>query len=385
MTLAQLREMFPITREKIYLFNGNIIPCAAPVRQAMTIFLEEWTRTGDGCWASGLEAYVEAKRLFAELIHAAPETIVGIANTTTGINMAGLMIRPRSGQNIVVTELEHMSDVYPWLRFKRDGVEIRQVAARNGRIEMEDFARAVDDQTAAVSICHVTMGTGFRWDLAEACRIAHAHGARIVVDAAQAAGAVPIDVSRWGVDFLVTPTYKWLLGPLGAGFLYVCPELVAACDPPLPGWFGVANPSDNDLRHPCWHPTAHKFERGAPNMIGFVGAAAGLKLLREVGHKAVFDRTAQLAGYLFEGLSELGVTLCTPRNPAARAGIVAIQLPGQDRLWRQLEDSGIHIGNWLGCLRIDPACYNTEAELEELLKRTGKFMTNSVPMGGFGG
>ena len=373
-TPDELRNLFPITGEQIYLFNGNIIPCATPVRQAMTAFLEVWTRGGDACWESGATAYLKAKTLFAELIHAAPEGIVGIPNTTTGINMAALMIRPGAGQNIVVTELEHMSNVYPWMQFRNDGAEIRYVPAPVGQIEMQAFADAVDEQTAAVSISHVTMGTGFRWDLAAVCRIAHAHGARVVIDAAQSAGVVPIDVQAWGVDFLAAPTFKWMLGPLGAGFLYVCPELVSACDPPLPGWFGVTNPGDNDLHHPHWHDTAHKFERGVPSMIGFAGAAAGLELLRDIGHQAVYERTAELAGYLYDGLLDLEATLCTSADPAQRAGIVAMQLPDQDRLWQQLEEAGIHVGNWLGCLRIDPACYNTIDELDRLLEHIRDFV-----------
>ena len=156
--------------------------------------------------------------------------------------------------------------------------------------------------------------------------------------------------------------------------MYVCPEMIAACDPPLPGWFGVTNPGENDLHQPRWHPTARKFERGVPSLISFVGATAGLNLLQAVGHQVVFDRTTQLAGYLSDRLSELGVRLCTPRDPAKRAGIIAIRLPDQNRLWQQLEAARIHVGNWLGCLRIDPACYNTETELDEFLNRVRKFV-----------
>jgi selenocysteine lyase/cysteine desulfurase len=210
--------------------------------------------------------------------------------------------------------------------------------------------------------------------LAEVCRIARRHGARVVIDAAQSAGAVPIDVQSCGIDFLAAPTFKWLLGPLGAGFLYICPELVASCDPPLPGWFGVTNPGANDLRSPQWHKTAHKFERGVPSMIGYVGAAPGLELLQEIGYVEVFDRISQLASYVYNGLSELDVTLCTPREPSQRAGIVAIQLEGRDLLWKKLEAVGIHVGNWLGCLRIDPACYNTQSELDELLSCVRDFV-----------
>ena len=374
MTIDELRALFPITRQKTYLFNGNIIPCASPVRQAMEEFLDQWSSAGDACWELGVNAFAQAKRLFAELIHAPADTIVGIPNTTTGINMAALMIRPQAGQNVVVTELEHMSNVYPWLQFKAHGVDIRYVAARDGKIDMEDFARAVDERTAAVSICHVTMGTGFRWDMSEACTIAHEHGACVVVDAAQAAGAVPIDVRAWGVDFLAAPTFKWMLGPLGAGFLYVCPERVEACDPPLPGWFGVINPLDNDLHHPHWHLGAQKFERGVPSMISFVGAAAGLELLEKIGHETVFKRIAELVSYLCDGIAELGVKLITPADPQRRAGIVAMQLQDHTRLCQQLEQQAIHVGDWLGCLRVDPACYNTVVELDELRLRLRDFV-----------
>jgi selenocysteine lyase/cysteine desulfurase len=218
------------------------------------------------------------------------------------------------------------------------------------------------------------MGSGFRWDLEEVCKIAKNRGARMVIDAAQSAGTVPIDVSAWNVDILAAPCFKWMLGPLGAGFMYICPELIAACDPPLPGWFGVTNPGENDLRLPCWHETAHKFERGVPSMMAIVGAAAGLKLLKALRHEAVFNRIATLTRYLYEALSELGVTIATPRDAVERAGIVAIRLPGQDRLWQRLKESKIHVGNWLGCLRIDPACYNTEAELDTLLAHIRGFL-----------
>jgi selenocysteine lyase/cysteine desulfurase len=374
MNWDELRSLFPITRTKVYLFNGNIIPCAIPVHHAIQRYLEIWSQAGDGCWQIGAAVYTEAKNLFCELINAPADTIVGIPNTTTGLNMAALMIRPKPGQNVIVTELEHMSDVYPWLPYKTHGVEIRYVPARGGAIDMEEFANALDDNTASVSISHVTMGTGFRWDLPELCRVAHQHGARVVIDAAQSAGAVPIDVLASGVDILATPTFKWLLGPLGAGFLYICPELIIKCDPPLPGWFGVTNPNDNALHDPNWYRTAPKFERGVPNLIRFVWAGAGMRLLRDIGLVNVFGKIAELSTYVYDGLADLGVRLLTPKQPEHRAGIVAMQMANQDRLWRHLEEANIHVGNWLGCLRIDPGCYNTKDELDEFLHQVRDFV-----------
>jgi cysteine desulfurase/selenocysteine lyase len=362
-----IRALFPIAQEMVYLFNGNINACPTPVRAALGAFLDDWVRTGDGTLDQSFAAITKSNTLFAEMIGTSPQNIVGVPNTTMGINLAAQMIRPQPGQNIVTTDQELVVTVHPWLPFTSQGVEMRYVAARNGCIAMEDLAEAIDDQTAAVSICHVMSGTGFRVDLRELARIAHSHGAKLVVDAAQSAGCTPIDVTAWEVDFLSAPTFKWLMGPTGVGFLYVCPEMVAACDPPLPGWFGLENVADVDLRHPVWFKSAQKFERGLPSTLGYIGAAAGLQMLHDIGYTKIYDEVERLSTYLHEQLTALGVTVVTPANPQQRAGIIAMQTPGQDQLHEQLEQKKIHVGNWMGCLRIDPAFYNTTAELDALL------------------
>ncbi len=93
-SLETIRDFFPITREKVYLFNGNIIPCATPVYEAIGTFLKKWQMEGDACWEMGHAAFTKAKMLFGKLINAHTDTIAGIGNTTTGINMAALMIKP---------------------------------------------------------------------------------------------------------------------------------------------------------------------------------------------------------------------------------------------------------------------------------------------------
>jgi selenocysteine lyase/cysteine desulfurase len=371
--MKNLRSLFPIANQKIYLFNGNIIPCSTPVQQAMQSHLEQWTGAADGCFDSCVEIYNRARRLFAELINAPEDSILSTHSTTCGLNLASLMIQPQAQQNVVVTELEHICNVHPWLKYKKRGVEIRYVPARNGAIELDEYEKAVDDDTAAVSICHVTMNTGFRWDLKEATRIAHEHGAKIVVDAAQSAGAVPIDVRDCEVDFLAAPTYKWLLGPMGAGFCYVCPRLVDEYDPPHASWLGVERPFEIDLREAKWFDSPRKFQTGGmPPMICFAGAAAGMKILRDAGQQNVYGHIAYLCSYLYDGLQELGLDIDTPAEAQRRAGIVAIKVPNWDHIWQNLEEKNIHVGNWAGYIRIDPGCYNTTEEIDSLLGELGR-------------
>ena len=377
--MDNVRSLFPITEKMIYLFNGNINTCATPVRDAMKAFIDDWVHTADGTLDQSFAAITKANALFAQMIGASPDTIVGVPNTTLGINLAAQMIQPKLGQNIVTTDLELVVTVHPWLPFKARGVEIRYVPARNGSIAMEDLAAAIDDNTAAVSICHVMSGTGFKVNLKELSGIAHSHGAKLVVDAAQSAGCTPIDVTGWGVDFLSAPTFKWLMGPTGAGFLYVCPEMIATCDPPLPGWFGLENVADIDLRRAVWFKTAQKYERGLPSTIGYVGAAAGLQMLHDIGYANVYAEVDRLATHLYETLAQIGVTLVTPSSSDQRAGIIAMQTPGQDQLHEQLEQKNIHVGNWMGCLRIDPAFYNTTDELDAFADCVRHFVAGQNP------
>jgi len=144
---------------------------------------------------------------------------------------------PRDAK-VVTTDLEYPSVVYPWLRRKL-GVKVHYVKNRDGKILLEDFEKAVDDKTVAVAVSHVEYVNGFRNDLKAIGEIAHEHGAYLIVDAIQAAGAIKIDVKRDDVDFLTTACYKWLLSPPGAGYLYVRKELIEKFEPPFVGWASV--------------------------------------------------------------------------------------------------------------------------------------------------
>ena len=162
----------------------------------MREFLNVWSRGGDESWALAETAFEESKRLFAGLIGASPAGIATIENTSMGLSMAAALIAPRPGSNVVVDTLTHQSNVYPWML--RPDVEIRYAPAVDGQVPIDAFAALVDDHTAAIDVCHVSMAHGFRHDLAALSALAHAHGAYLVVDAAQSACVAPIDVGAHG-------------------------------------------------------------------------------------------------------------------------------------------------------------------------------------------
>lgn len=377
-TLDEIRSWFPVTRHHAYLFNGNMAPCAAPVRKAIDEVLTTWSEHGDAYHEAGKHAAHRARALFGALIGAPTDSLALVPNTTTGVYLAAQAIAPRPGSNVVVHELSEQGDVYPWLRMQDAGVQVRFARQDNGAVPLAAFAELVDDSTAAINVTHVSMGSGARLDLAGLGRLARAHDAALVVDAAQSAGAVELDVRATPVDFLAAPTYKWLYGQTGGGFLYVSQRWRERTGPPIPGHGSVTDSHAVNLKQINAYPDARRFQSGAIDDVACVAAAAGLTMLEDVGHENVQQRIAALATRLVRGLQALaghGATLWTPTAEERRAGIVAFDVPRRAALHAALGRAGIHVGDWQEHLRVDPGFYNTSAEIDEVLSAVASHLT----------
>ena len=373
---AALRRLFPITDRKAYFTQGNVGAPATPVREAIEGFLASFEQAGDDGFMAGFRSYERAKELFAQLINAEPPTICFVPETTTGINIAAQLIDPQPGSNVVVHELSYTSAIYPWLKLQERGVDVRFAPASENRVPLEGFERLIDSKTAAVCVCHVGTDSGFRMDLRALSQLAGRHGTAVVVDAAQSAGVVEIDVQSAPVDFLVAPTFKWLMGPIGAGFMYVRPEWIEKT-PPILGHGSVVNAAENPLHEMRFHANARRFEPGILSLIPLVGACAGLELIARVGLKKIEERTLDLADRVRAGLSalnDLGLTLLSPSDRRERAGLMSFTAPDFVGLHGHLEAIGIHVFKRPKYLRIDTCFFNTEEEIDRLLAEISSYL-----------
>jgi len=362
-----VRDQFDIANNTVYLRAANICPCASNLAAAIDDFVQLWRREGAACWDLVDGAFQEGKTLFAKLIGADAGEIATIENTSMGLSIAASLIAPPPGSNIVVDELTHQSNVYPWM--VRPQVEIRYAPARDGRVPLSAFHALVDDNTAAIDVCHVTMGHGFRHDLAGLADLAHSHGAYLVVDAAQSAGVVPIDVAEAKVDFLACPTFKWLWGPLGAGFLYVRKDLLELGPPPLVGWMSARTPENFDVHSMELHDDARRLQRGVHNGAGQVAALAGLRIVDALGVEQIWGHVRQLSRRLLDGLTELGFEILTPDEDGERAGIVAFRVPDAVAFNAALAAEGISAGQYLpGQIRMDIALFHTDEDIQQTLR-----------------
>jgi len=270
------------------------------------------------------EAYEAARVRVAQFVNAwASEGVVFTRGTTEAINLvAGSYGRAtvRAGDTVVVTAMDHHSNLVPWqLLCQEKGASVRMVEiTADGRLDLSDFGRALEGRPKVVALPYVSNALGTVNPVAQLARLAHAAGAVVLVDGAQATPHLAVDVQALDCDFYALSGHK-MLGPMGIGALVAKPALLDAMPPYQGGGEMIARVWDD---HSTYNQLPHKFEAGTPNVEGAVGLAAAIAYLERVGLDRIAEHEVTLAQAAIEQLSEIdGITVYGPRDH--RAGVVS--------------------------------------------------------------
>lgn len=313
----------------IYLDNAATTLQKPPeVGQAMLTALQTAGNPGRGAHEPTLHAarlVYGAREALAELFHAeSPACIAFAANATQAINTAlcGLLA---PGDHVLTTVCEHNSVLRPLYRLRGQGVQVEFVGVdAQGNLRCEQFAQRLRPNTKAIVVTHASNVTGCVTDLVRVSAFAKAHGLLMIVDAAQTAGARPIDVQELGLDVLCFTGHKALLGPQGTGGLYVRPGLQVA--PLVVGGSGVHSFAE---AHPSEMPTA--LEAGTLNVPGLAGLEAGVRWLLQQGVEALCAKETALAQLFYENIQGIpGVVVYGGCPAGPHAPIVSLNLAGED-------------------------------------------------------
>jgi selenocysteine lyase/cysteine desulfurase len=236
--------------------------------------------------------------------------------------------------------------------------------AADGYIPLENFERLIDSQTLLVAVTQVCFRNGARLDIPGIVRLAHARGARVLLDCYQAVGAISVDVGKLGVDFAVGGMLKYLLGTAGIGFLYVRGELIPGLTPSNSGWFAQERIFDMDISANRPSPTARRFEAGTPPVINCYAAEAGLKIILDIGTEAVEARITALTRRCMDGLEEIGWAAVTPRQGERRGPMVAVASRDPARLSARLAERDIVTSFRDANIRATVHFYNSEDDID---------------------
>ncbi|HEX8860105.1 MAG TPA: aminotransferase class V-fold PLP-dependent enzyme [Actinomycetes bacterium] len=365
---ASIRGRFPIFKRKVYVNSCSQGALSDSVRAAYQRYLDDWDERG-APWEYWVELMEAAREEFAGLIGADGDEVAVTTSVSAGVSALASAFRFDQGRDtIVVSDFEFPTIGQIWHAQELRGARVVHVPAeRDGTIPLERFEAAVDERTALVAVTAVCFRNGSRIDVEGVTRLAHQRDASVLLDAYQAVGALPIDVRAMEVDFLAAGVLKYLLGSAGLAFLYCRAEHVKELVPTATGWFADADIFQMDVHDYSPSPTARRFEAGTPPVPNIYAGIAGIRLLREIGVAATAEHVRGLNDLLLEGLDELGARVVTPRDPARRGPLIAVESSDVHALVEALAADEIVTSSRDANLRISPHCYNSTEDIRALL------------------
>ena len=361
-----------------YLNGAYMHPMPRVVREAVREYNDR--RAGFTTQTSedpGISGTVKAE--FARLINAKPSEVSFVPNTSTGevLVVHGLGI-PESGGNVVTDALHFEGSIIHLQALERSaGLDLRIVMPRDGGIDLEDLERVIDRDTRLVEVSSVTMYNGFQHDLKAVCDLAHAHGAYVYADIIQGAGAVPFDVRECDVDFAACSGFKWLMGDLGLGFLFVREDLIGrVMRRTQTGYHSVSRYATHFLPYDPPAPTAFTWEFGSSASahveVGSVAGAARAALGASIPYLRALDvgrieaHRQPLLTRLRGELPRLGFDCVTPEG--STSPIITFTMADGGGVQNRLVRAGVDVRVGDHFVRFSPSVYNDMTDIERALE-----------------
>jgi cysteine desulfurase / selenocysteine lyase len=390
-----LRNDFPIFKKKIngkelvYLDNASTTQKPYSVINSITDFYTNYNsnihRAVYQLAEEATELYEQSREKIANFINVRPEEIVFTRNTTESINLIAhswARSNLKKDDGIVITELEHHSNIVPWqILCQEIGTRLEYVGIdENGFLDLEHMIELISSKKVKLlSLSHMSNVLGTIVPIEVIIKVAHEHGIPVIVDGAQSVPHMPVNVKNMDCDFLVFSAHK-MLGPTGVGVLYAKKELLEKMRPFMGGGDMI---KEVFKFHTNYNEVPYKFEAGTPNIADVVGFGAAIDYLEKIGMENIRRHEKSLTDYALESILSLKyVTIYGPRDPKYRGGVISFNIADihPHDLATIMNDHGIAIRSGHHCAqvlmqRLDvPATsrasfyiYNTKEEIDKFV------------------
>lgn len=362
-----VEENFPTLSTMTYLNNASTgIPPVAMVDAVGEYLDNRVNKRGD--FSETLTLLKDVRGLLAEMLGGDYSQYALVPSTSAGVNSFAHAIDYPSGSNIVICDLEFPANYIPWQNVcNLYGVELRVVKSENGEASPGMFMEHIDAKTRVVAVSYVQFGSGYRTHLKELANAVHDVNGFLFSDIIQAAGWANVNLVDEAVDFAAGQAAKWLLGPIGAGYVYVRESILDQLKPKFLGWWGVKNLLDFSYsdREPL--PDARMFQVGSPAAMPYVGMRESLKTIISIPAETREAVALENADYLRTRLGEIGVEsydFGTKHN----SPIISCAPSDVEELNKRLRDKRIFCSPRKGRLRVSPHFYNTHKEVDTLIE-----------------
>lgn len=361
---------FPWTSDTVYLNNASIGPLPERTRVALDRFNRGRAAPHLLPDRELFAMLADTRMKLARLVGASADEIALALNTGFGISTAARALPLEPGDVVLVSDKEFPANVYPWMRLGDRGVRMELVPTtpEGWPDEARLLERLRDPRVRVLAVSLVQFSSGYLVDLERLSAATRETGAFLVVDAIQAVGQLPLDLSRVQVDVLACGGQKWLLSPWGSGFLYVRRELIGRLDPAITGWLAFEG-TDDLSRLTRYDDTlrsdARRFELMTLPYQDVAGLGTSLDLLLELGIERIRDHIRSLHQPVLAWAERSGARVVSPRG-VHESGILCVAPDGVQEVHRRLKLSRIVCSLREGAIRFSPHCYNTVDEMERV-------------------
>jgi selenocysteine lyase/cysteine desulfurase len=246
--ILEIRSRFRIFQRKIYLNSCSQGALSAAVQTGLEDYIASWHEQGSP-WETWVDHYEAARTAFARFINASPDEVAIVTSASAGINCIASALSFKERNKVVMGEFEFPTMGHVWLAQRVRGADVQFVSAEGNRIPVNSYEKMINRNTLIVPLTHVCFKNGYRSQVGAITRIAHQAGSLVMLDDYQDCGTRPVDVKAMDLDFYVTGTLKYLLGPPGLAFMYVRKDLIPTLEPTVTGWFAQTNPFAFDPQH----------------------------------------------------------------------------------------------------------------------------------------
>ena len=395
--IIDIRADIPLLEEVIYLDAASTTPTPKPVVEAMCDYFYNYnSNTGRGAYRMAVKSTKEFERAryrISKFINCKSSEVIFTKNTTEAINLVANGFDFKKGDSIIVPNIEHHSNFIPWLNLKKkQGVELKIIKAdKYGVVDPRDIESAVGANTKLITTTHVSNAIGSVQPVNEIGKIADENNVLYMVDAAQSAGHMKLDVKEIKADFITFPGHKGLLGPIGTGFLYCGEQSVEKLEPMNLGGGTVLDVTENEF---SFEDVPARFEGGTQNIAGFIGLGVAVDYIDRIGLERIENHGKKLTAMLFQEINDISNTIVYG-SPENIYGIVAFNIDGVNahdvaKILDELKNICVRSGHHCaipairhigaielgGTVRASLHYYNTEEEIQifgETLREISKF------------
>jgi cysteine desulfurase / selenocysteine lyase len=366
--LAPYRERFPHLKQPHYYLNHAAFGVLSQTTiESMNRHLIARSTGVIESFFEDIEIIEETRAKLAQLINApSPDNISFITNTSEGLNIIASGFKWTPDDRVLLNDAEFPSNVYPFSNLHSKGIHIDFVPSSDGYVTSDHLISQLKPNHKMLSISAVQFLSGYKIDLNSVGQATRNNGSFLIVDAIQAIGNSYIDVQAMNIDGLVSGGLKWMMAPMGIGFMYVSDALREQIDQAFVGWLSVETPWELSNFEQGLNPTNRRYELGGINVPGIYALHDSIDPFIELGCEAINNHVIGLTDVIDESIQSIGLKRFTVEDQAHRTGIISYNLPAGtdgDALISTLKQHKVTVSHRLGKVRFSPHFYNTSVDI----------------------